>query len=93
MTSVVAAKKGESDIAMGNIVGSNLFNILFILATSAVIHPMTVQPLVFIDMVIMLMVTVVAYSLSATKKTVNRCEGILLILIYAVYLTFIIIRQ
>lgn len=90
MTSVVAAKKGESDIDMGNIVGSNLFNILFILGVSAVIHPMSIQPMVFVEMVIMFMVTIVAYSLSATKKTVSKPEGILLAIMYVMYLAFII---
>lgn len=93
MTSVIAAKKGESDIAIGNIVGSNLFNILFILGLSAVIHPMAIQIMVFVDMVIMLMVTIVTYSLSATKKTVSKPEGILLAIMYVVYLAFIITRQ
>lgn len=93
MTSVIAAKKGESDIAIGNIVGSNLFNILFILGLSAVIHPMAIQTMVFVDMVIMLMVTIVTYSLSATKKTVSKPEGILLAIMYVVYLAFIITRQ
>lgn len=93
MTSIVAARKGESDIAVGNIVGSNLFNILFILGLSATIHPISIQPMVFVDMIIMLMVTIVAYSLAATKKTVSKPEGILLTLMYVVYMVFIIIRQ
>lgn len=86
MTSVVAAKKGESDIAIGNIVGSNLFNILFILGLSATIHPIPIQPIVFVDMIIMLIVTILGFILSATKKTVSKGEGIILSLMYLFYL-------
>ena len=93
MTSVVAAKKGESDIAIGNIVGSNLFNILFILGLSATIHPIPIQPIVFVDMIIMLIVTILGFILSATKKTVSKGEGIILSLMYLIYMTFIIIRR
>lgn len=93
MTSVIAARKGENDIAIGNIVGSNIFNILFILGLSATIHPIGVQAIVLLDMVIMLIVTIVAYLLSATKKTVSKPEGVLLTAMYIVYMIFIIIRK
>lgn len=93
MTSVIAARKGENDIAIGNIVGSNLFNILFILGLSATIHPIGVQAMVFLDMLIMLIVTIVTYLLSATKKTVSKLEGVLLTAMYIVYMIFIIIRK
>jgi cation:H+ antiporter len=93
VTSLVAAKKGESDIVMGNIIGSNIFNILFVLGASAIIHTMHVQPIVFIDMIIMLIATVITYLFAVSKKQVNRFEGIILILTYVVYIIFIIIRQ
>lgn len=93
VTSVVAARKGESDIAMGNIIGSNIFNILFVLGASSIIHTIHVQPIVFVDMIIMLIVTAITYIFAISKKQVNRFEGILLTGIYVAYMIFIIIRQ
>lgn len=93
VTSIVAARKGESDIAIGNVVGSNLFNILFVLGISSVIHNIQIHPIVFIDMIVMILVSVIVYIFAITKKSVNRAEGIVLTLIYIAYLVFIIIRQ
>jgi len=93
VTSIIAAKKGESDIAIGNVVGSNLFNILFVLGISSVIHNIQIHPIVFVDMIIMIIVSIIVYIFSVTKKTVNRTEGIILTLIYIAYMIFIVIRQ
>ncbi|GAA0712455.1 calcium/sodium antiporter [Paraclostridium ghonii] len=93
VTSIVAAKKGESDIAMGNIIGSNVFNILFVLGSSSIIHTINVQPIVFVDMIIMFFVTTMTYIFAISKKQVNRFEGIILILTYVAYMSFVIIRQ
>ncbi|MBO3445184.1 calcium/sodium antiporter [Clostridium sp. CCUG 7971] len=93
VTSVIAARKGESDIAIGNVVGSNIFNILFVLGISSTIHNIQIHPIVFIDMLIMIIVTVLGYILSATKRKVNKGEGALLSLMYIAYMAFIIIRQ
>lgn len=93
VTSIVASRKGESDIALGNVIGSNLFNIFFILGISAFIHPIAVSPEVFVDMTFMLIVTVVAYIFAVTKKSINKIEGSLLALTYVAYMTFIIIRN
>lgn len=93
VTSVVAARKGESDIAMGNIIGSNIFNILFVLGASSIIHTIHVQPIVFVDMIIMLIVTGITYVFATSKKQVNRFEGIILTATYIAYMIFIIIRQ
>ncbi|HSQ88242.1 calcium/sodium antiporter [Romboutsia sp.] len=93
VTSVIAARKGESDIAIGNVVGSNLFNILFVLGLSSTISNIQVHPIVFIDMLVMIIVTVLTYIFAATKKNVNKVEGLFLVLIYIVYMVFVIIRQ
>ncbi|CEO11149.1 CaCA family Na /Ca antiporter [[Clostridium] sordellii] len=93
LTSVVAAKKGESDIAMGNVVGSNIFNILFVLGISAFINPISVHPIVFVDMFIMFIISIIAYIFATTKREVNKFEGLLMVLIYISYMVFIIIRQ
>lgn len=93
VTSIIAARKGESDIAIGNVVGSNLFNILFVLGLSATISNISVHPVVFIDMLIMIIVTILAYTLAATRKSINKFEGAILAMLYIVYMIFVIIRQ
>lgn len=93
VTSVVAARKGESDIAIGNVVGSSLFNILFVLGISSTISTIKVAPIVFVDMIVMIIVTILTYIFSATKKTVTKLEGSILALIYIAYMAFVIIRQ
>ena len=92
VTSIVAAKKGESDIAIGNVVGSNVFNILFVLAASAAISPMGINAQCLGDLLILMAVSVIAYIFCATGKRVNRIEGLLMVLIYGGYMTYAIIR-
>ena len=92
VTSIVAAKKGESDIAIGNVVGSNIFNILFVLAFSAVITPIGVNALCLIDMLILVAITIIAYIFCITKNKVNRVEGIALVAMYVMYMVYAIIR-
>ncbi len=92
VTSIVAAKKGESDIAVGNVVGSNIFNILFVLAASAVITPMGVNALCLTDMLILIAASLFAYVFCITKNKVNRAEGIILTTAYVIYLAYAIIR-
>jgi len=92
VTSIVAAKKGESDIAVGNVVGSNIFNILFVLAASAVITPMGVNALCLTDMLILIAASLFAYVFCITKNKVNRAEGIFLTTAYVIYLAYAIIR-
>ncbi len=92
VTSIMAARKGESDIAIGNVVGSNIFNILFVLAVSAAITPMNINAQVLTDLIILIVVTVFAYIFCVTKKRVSRIEGVILTVTYAGYLTYAIIR-
>lgn len=92
VTSVVAARKGETDLAVGNVVGSCIFNVLFILGVSSTIHPMAVITSTFIDVMVLFFVGILALVFCGTNKKVGRKEGILMVLVYAVYLTYIIIR-
>ncbi len=92
VTSIVAAKKGESDIAVGNVVGSNVFNILFVLAVSAAITPMNINAQGLCDLLILMAISILTYIFCITNKKVNRVEGIILVLMYAAYMTFAIIR-
>lgn len=93
VTSVVAAFKGESDIAIGNAIGSNLFNVLLILGLSSFINPIVVEEKIFTDILFLLIATFVVFIMSATKKRVSRVEGSFLSIAYIVYLVFIIVRN
>ncbi|RDC49839.1 sodium:calcium antiporter, partial [Acinetobacter sp. RIT592] len=93
ITSVVAASKGESDIALGNVIGSNIFNILFILGLSSLITPISVDPSLFLDICIMIIVTIVAYIFAIRKKDISKFEGIVLIGSYILYMIYVVLKN
>lgn len=94
VTSVTAALKKESEIALGNIIGSNIFNIMFVLGISSTINPITINSNIVIDIALMIMVTFVVMIFATThKRKINRIEGSVLLAIYLAYLTFILIRN
>ncbi len=92
VTSVVAAIKKEDDIAIGNVVGSNIFNQIFILGISATISPLAVASTALVDMLVMVGSGVILLLIALTGKKIKRWQGVLMILSYIAYLTFIIIR-
>jgi cation:H+ antiporter len=92
VTSITAARKHESGIALGNAVGSNLFNILFILGASSALTPINVAPELFIDTIILIVVSILILIFARTKKITNRFEGAISVLLYIAYTTYIIIR-
>jgi cation:H+ antiporter len=89
-TSVVAARKGQSAIAIGNVIGSNVFNILLILGMTAVISPLQIEGITTIDMAVMLISVILVWLFSFTRFTVERWEGALLVGGYLVYLVWLI---
>ncbi len=88
-TSVIAAKKGKADIAIGNIVGSNIFNILFVIGASATIMPVTFAASFIIDSVIAIVAGVILWMLSVKHKELRRFGGIVMLLSYAVYFIYL----
>ena len=92
VTSVVAARKGDSGIAMGNVVGSCIFNILFILGMAGVISPMDADVEFFIDTGILIAVSLVMLLFAFTKRKTDRLEGTACVLMYAAYTAYIIMR-
>ncbi len=92
VTSAVAAKKGNSDIALGNVIGSNLFNILLILGTASTISPIAVESESAIDAFIALGVAFLVYIFALTKKKIDRTEGIILLSIFVIYNAYILMR-
>lgn len=89
-TSVVAARKGQSAIAIGNVIGSNVFNILLILGLTATISPMQIQGITLVDMGMMLGSVSLVWLFSYTRFTVERWEGALLVGGYLVYLGWLL---
>ena len=92
VTSIMAARKGEQDIAVGNVVGSNLFNILFIISSSSIISPLSLDMESLIDIVIMIGVSVMVYFFAVTKQKINRVEGGIMTAMYIAYTAYAIIR-
>ncbi len=92
VTSIVAAKKGDSGLALGNVVGSNIFNILFILGSASALSTINVAPELFIDTAILIGVTLMMYFLCRSKDKTSRGEGALCVLVYAAYMAYIILR-
>ena len=92
VTSITATRKGDSGLALGNAIGSNLFNILFILGMSATICPLYVLSESIIDCIILLVSAVILYVFARTKKTMNRWEGIVCVFLYVGYTAYLLIR-
>lgn len=91
VTSVIAAKKGENEIAIGNVVGSNIFNILLICGMSGIITPLTMTNDIITDMIISLGVTVLLMVI-CKKGKITRKNGAILMGVYALYLAYILTR-
>jgi len=90
VTSVTAARKGNADIAIGNIIGSNIFNIFFVLGISSFIHEITINSAVFLDMFIMMAALFITYGFAASKRSINKKEGLFLVCLYVAYMIFVI---
>ena len=92
VTSVVAARKNEVDMAVGNAVGSNIFNILMVLGIASAINPVSLIRENVIDIIILVAFSVVVWIFAATKKKISRKEGIAMVAMYLVYAVYIILR-
>ena len=96
VTSVVAAKKGESGLALGNAVGSSILNIVFILGVSSALSPIKVVAteftVVIIDLIILLVVSMILQVFCVTRDKVSKFEGVICILLYVAYMAYVILR-
>ena len=92
VTSLVAARKGEAGIAVGNAVGSCLFNILFILGITGTIKPIAVERELIADAALLVIATLVVYLFAAKGRRIGRIEGAICVVLYAIYTAFIIMR-
>ena len=91
-TSVVSASKGNSGIAIGNVLGSNVFNILFILGVTGVIYPLDIQGITTLDLSVMVIAMILLWLFSYTKLRIERWEGVVLVLVFAAYM-FVLIKN
>ena len=92
VTSIVAARKNEVDMALGNAIGSNIFNILMVLGIASVISPISMITENIIDLCVLIVFTVCVWIFAGTKKNIGRIEGLSMVVFYAAYAVYIIIR-
>ena len=92
VTSVVAARKNEVDMAVGNAVGSNIFNILMVLGISSAISPVALIRENIIDIVLLMVFSAMVWIFAGTRKEIERKEGIIMVVVYLVYCAYIIAR-
>ena len=92
VTSIVAIKKGETDIAIGNVIGSNLFNILLVLGLAMSINPVSVSLISVIDIVFMVFITIILYIFMKRKNSIVKSQGFILVGLYIAYIAYTIVR-
>ena len=93
VTSMVAAKKGENDIAIGNAIGSCLFNIVLILGSASMICPVGLELVQLVDVIVMIISVVLVFLFAFKSYKIKKWQGILFIVIYIVYFVYIIVRN
>lgn len=93
VTSITAIKKGENQLVIGNVIGSNIFNILFVLGASSAISAIPLDSSMLIDVLFMLFVTILCYIFGKTQEKYDKKEGIILVLLFIGYMAFAILRN
>lgn len=92
VTSIVAAKKNEVDMAMGNVLGSNIFNILLVLGVAAAISPVAFIMENLIDIILLIAMSIAVWIFAFTNRSIRRLEGVTMLIGYASYMIYIILR-
>ena len=92
VTSIVAIKKGETEIAIGNVIGSNIFNILLVLGLATAISPITISFLALTDIIFMVAITVLLFLFMKKNSSLVKSQGIILVAIYIAYMAYTIMR-
>lgn len=93
VTSIVAARKGEHDMAVGNAIGSSIFNVLLILGATSAINPLNIELSYLVDLVVMLLSAILVFIFSFKKEKIVKWQGIVLILCYVAYLAYVVARN
>ena len=92
VTSIVASRKDEVDMALGNVIGSNIFNILFVLGVAAAISPVGFALENIIDIAFLIIISAITLVFAWTSKEINRKEGIIMLVLYTAYMVYICMR-
>ena len=92
VTSIVAARKNEVDMALGNAIGSNVFNILMVLGIASAISPISIITENIIDLCVLIVFTICVWIFAGTRKKIGRIEGFSMVVLYLIYAVYIIIR-
>lgn len=92
VTSIVATRKGESGLALGNAIGSNVFNILFILGMSSTLTPIVLDPVAIYDAIVLLGIALLTYFFAKTNEEVSRTEGLIMVFAYIAYTAYLLVR-
>ena len=90
--SISASIAGSNDIAVGNVIGSNIFNILFVLGIAAALHPMVFQMENIIDIIVLVVMSAIVLCFAWTKQKLVRWEGAVMLAMYAGYVVYICLR-
>ncbi len=93
VTSLTALKKEENQLIIGNVIGSNIFNILFVLGASSIISPITINPNMIVDIALMLGVTILFFIFGKTQDKYDKKEGFILVALFIAYMAFAIMRN
>lgn len=93
VTSLTALKKGENQLVIGNVIGSNIFNILFVLGASSAISQIPLDSSMLIDVVFMIAVTILCFIFGKTQDKYDKKEGIILVALFIAYMAFAILRN
>lgn len=91
VTSIVAIAKGENDMALGNVVGSNIANVGFVIGASALINPITCTMTSMVNLVLTALVTLLIFAFAATKEKIDRLEGLISMVLYGMFMAYSII--
>ncbi len=93
VTSIVAARKNQLDMAIGNVVGSNVFNILFVLGIASTISPIPFAIENIIDICVLIAFSVLIYIFCITKKSINKVEGGVMVALYVIFMVYVCLRE
>ena len=90
---IVAAVNNSTDLSVSNVVGSNIFNIILILGFCSILTPATVTPNALLDVIVALFSGVVVFIFAFKSNKINRWQGVVMVSMYALYLTFLVLRE
>ena len=92
VTSVIATRKGETDLAIGNVIGSNIFNILFITGLTASVKPISLDMTAFMDIIFMTISSTLVFIMLQKNRRIGRMKGMCMLAMYVLYMSYILVR-